>query len=224
MKKMMKRLLAFAVAFILVFSAAGLLPQAAEEVQAASTVRWNLFNGYTVTYKPGSSYSRYSTSLSIVGCSKKSQIKKLKSSKPSICQVEAKDGYIRVIFGKKAGTSTISCVVNGVKLSHKFTVKKYTNPLSSIKLGKTNYTSKYAKVDQYKKAPKVKNQTLSLKAKKGWEIRSVYVNNGSSTSSYRVNKSSFSKKISLTGKYSYVSIGLYNSKTKVLEYLYFTNY
>lgn len=49
-------------------------------------------------------------------------------------KVSAKDGYIRVDYGKKAGKATITCTVKGVKLKTTFTVKKYTNPVSSIKI------------------------------------------------------------------------------------------
>lgn len=218
MKKIMKKSLAFVLAFVLVFSVIGILPAAAENVQAASSVRWNRFNDYVVTYKPGSYSRRSSVPLSIVGCSKKSQIKKLKSSRPSVCKVSAKDGYIRVEYGKKSGSSTITCTVKGVKLSHKFTVKKYTNPLSKFKVGKTNYTSKFAKYNFYT-GKRFKKQTLSLKAKKGWKISDVYLYNGKSTKHYAVNKSSFSKKISLTKKYSSIQVTMYNSKYKLREFL-----
>ncbi len=78
-------------------------------------------------------------------------------------KVSAKDGYIRVDYGKKAGKATITCTVKGVKLKTTFTVKKYTNPVSSIKIGSKNYTSSFAKNTYTYTSKKVSKKTLSVK-------------------------------------------------------------
>lgn len=155
-----------------------------------------------------------------MGCTKASQIKKLKCSNKDM-KVSAKDGYIRVDYGKKAGKATITCTVKGVKLKTTFTVKKYTNPVSSIKIGSKKYTSKFAKNDYIYISKKVSKKALNIKAKKGWTIKSVSVYNGKSKH-YDVNKSSFSKKITLNKKYADLFVVMYQKSTGLTESLMIT--
>lgn len=227
MKKSIKKVLAFAVAVALVFTMGISLPQTTAEVQAATKVYVNPYSVDQVgTYKPASKWNQWTTTISIVGCEKASQIKNLKSSNTSVVKVKACNGYIQVIYGKKAGKVKISCTVKGKKLSTTYTVKKYTNPLSTFKLGSSNFTSKFSKDDEYKQKKAYKNQTLNLKAKSGWKIVRVHVYNGSASKIYTVNKSSFNKKVSLSSSYASLAVTCYNSKTKVSEYitLYKSNY
>lgn len=227
MKKMAKRIMALVAVVAIVFTMGISLPQTAAEVQAATVPRVNPYSVNKVdTYKPGSTRKQWTTTISIVGCEKASQIKNLKSSNPSVVKVKAYNGYIQVTYGKKAGKVKVSCTVKGQKLSTYFTVKKYVNPLSTFKMGKSNLTSKFSKDDAYRQKKAYKNQTLSLKAKSGWTIRTVIVYNASKSKVYKVNKSSFSKKVSLDSSYGYAVATCYNSKTKITEYitLYKSNY
>lgn len=131
-----------------------------------------------------------------------------------------RDGYIRVEFGKKAAKSTITCTVKGVKLKTTFTVKKYTNPCKTFKIGKTNLLSKFNKNDVLRTNKAFKKQKLDIKLKSGWKISSVHVTSGTgSYNNYRVNKSSFSKKITVSNNYGYIYVYCYNEKTKVSECL-----
>lgn len=194
-----------------------------KDVSAATSKKVYFYpsNG-VVTYKPGDQYSSYYTIISIIGCSKKSEIKKLKSTNKDI-RVEAKDGYVKAYFGKKAATTTISCTAKGVKIKTKLTVKKYTNPVKTFKIGSKNYASKYAKNDDYRLNKKVSKKQLSIKANAGWKIRSVYVVNGSTRKSYTwLDKTSFSKKITLSKvNNAYVYVVMYNTKTGAGETLYY---
>ena len=137
-------------------------------------------------------------------------------------KVEAKDGYIKVYFGYKEGKTTITCTVNKVKLKTTLTVKKYSNPLKTFKIGKTNYTSKYKNIDDYRDNKSYKKQKMVIETNKNWVIRSVYVHSGSSTQTYRPNGTKLSKKVTLKKNYDDVYIYLYNSKTKVSECLTYT--
>lgn len=76
---------------------------------------------------------------------------------------------------KKAGVTTIKVTVNGKIYQTKYTVKKYINPVSSIKVGKTNikgasfnktgvYTLKYS---QYAN----KKMNVKINLKKGWKLQ-----------------------------------------------------
>lgn len=220
MKKMAKRIMALVAVVAIVFTMGITLPQTAIEAQAATVPSVNPYSVNKVdTYKPGSARKQWTTTISIVGCEKASQIKNLKSSNPSVAKVKAADRCIRVTYGKKAGKVKVSCTVKGQKLSTYFTVKKYVNPLSTFKMGKSNLTSKFSKDDAYRQKKAYKNQTLSLKAKSGWTIRTVIVYNASKSKVYKVNKSSFSKKVSLDSSYGYAVATCYNSKTKITEYI-----
>lgn len=220
MKSNFKKIIASFLAFVMIISAG--LVSAPQDVKAATKedVYWNPYNSYVSTYSTTDKYTGYYVTLSIVGCTKKSQIKNLKSSNKNI-KVEAKDGYIKVIFRDKAESTKISCKVRGVKLSKTFTVKKYSNPCKSIKLGKTNLTSKYKTYWTYSQKKSFKNQKLNIKMNKNWKITNIYVSNSDGYSRYTVNGTSFNKKISIKGSYSYFDVYCYNKKTKVYECLTF---
>ncbi len=227
MKKLFKRTAAFLLALTLLLTADTLFWSKPVDVSAASNNK-PYINPYSanmvLTYKPGdkTKYSRgYYATIDIVNCDKASQIKKLKSSNKNM-KVEAKDGYIKVYFGYKEGKTTITCTVNKVKLKTTLTVKKYSNPLKTFKIGKTNYTSKYKNIDDYRDNKSYKKQKMVIETNKNWVIRSVYVHSGSSTQAYRPNGTKLSKKVTLKKNYDDVYIYLYNSKTKVSECLTYT--
>ena len=221
MKQLSKKLIAFALAVVMILTAGAVVPQGSVEVQAAnSKVYVNPYSANMIlTYKPGDGYRGYYTTISIMGCDKASQIKNLKSSNKNF-KLKPGNGYIRVDFGKKTAKTTISCTVKGVKLKTTLTIKKYSNPCSSFKLGKTDLTSKFGKTDVFKTNKNYKNQKLTIKMKNGWKITKVYVQKKSgSYTTERMNKSSYSKKISLTNNSGYVYVYCYNEKTKVSECL-----
>lgn len=227
MKKLFKRTAAFLLALTLLLTADTLFWSKPVDVSAASNNK-PYINPYSanmvLTYKPGdkAKYPQgYYATISIMNCSKASQIKKLKSSNKKM-KVEAKDGYIKVYFGYKEGKTTITCTVNKVKLKTTLTVKKYSNPLKTFKIGKTNYTSKYKNIDDYRDNKSYKKQKMVIETNKNWVIRSVYVHSGSSTQTYRPNGTKLSKKVTLKKNYDDVYIYLYNSKTKVSECLTYT--
>ena len=217
MKKLSKKVIAFALAVVMTLTAGAVAPQGNVEVQAASgRVYVNPYSATVVTYKPGKDVNTFTSTISIMGCDKAKEIKKLKSSNKNI-RVAARDGYIRVEFGKKAAKSTITCTVKGVKLKTTFTVKKYTK---TFKIGKTNLLSKFNKNDVLRTNKAFKKQKLDIKLKSGWKISSVHVTSGTgSYNNYRVNKSSFSKKITVSNNYGYIYVYCYNEKTKVSECL-----
>lgn len=222
MKKFAKKVIAFMLVAAMVITAGVFAPT--DEAQAASkSVYINPFSDTVVTYKPGDGISSNWSVISIVGCSKKSEIKNLRSSNKNM-KAEKRDGYVVVYYGDKAQKTTITCTVKGVKLKTTLTVKKYENPAKNFKIGKTNLTSQFKTTNIAKKAGKdYKNQTLSVQLKSGWKIGYVTVrNNGQSKQYNNVNSSKFSKKITLKGTDSYVIVQCINAKTKVTEYLHFS--
>lgn len=219
MKKILKKAVAFLLVLSMIFTVELLAPQRAEEVQAASKVYINPYSAKTVTYKPGNTSQSYFTTISIVGCEKQSEIKKLESSSKYV-KVEPRDGYICAYFTDKACKATITCKVKGVNLKTTLTVKKYTNPCKSIKVGGTNLTSKYNKTTYYYHTKAIKKKQLAITMNKGWKITSVSVYNKGNTTRYSVNNATkFNKKISLTSTSSYVMVHCKNDKTGVTETL-----
>lgn len=109
-----------------------------------------------------------------------SKVKALKSSKKSVATVtQSKDGtngyYIRMNL-KKAGTTTVSFKYKSKTYKTKVIVKKYVNPVSSIKIGNTTLPSSKFKTGtgvslKYSKfANKKVKVTINLKP--GWETDS----------------------------------------------------
>ena len=110
MKKLSKKVIAFALAVVMTLTAGAVAPQGNVEVQAASgRVYVNPYSATVVTYKPGKDVNTFTSTISIMGCNKAKEIKKLKSSNKNI-RVAARDGYIRVEYGKKEAKSTITCL------------------------------------------------------------------------------------------------------------------
>lgn len=219
-KRTWKKVVAFALVFVMAMSAGLLMPQGTDKVQAAEQVYINPFSDKVVTYKPGDNIKEYYTVISIVGCSKKSEIKNLKSSNKNI-KVEPQNGYIECKYGDKAGKTKVTCTVKGVKLSTTLTVKKYTSPLKSFKVGNKDYTAKYKNSDKYYQTKDVKNQKVSIAVKSGWQITGLHIYDGKDTTYSYPRSSRVSRKVTLKGSYAYVSATIKNQKTGVREYIYF---
>lgn len=220
MKKWLKKVLSVLLLSAVLVMSLTFAPQGTAEVQAAVKPYFTIKNP-TVTYKPGDRYLRYYTVLPIAGCSKKSEIKSLKSSNKGV-KVQAGNGYVTAYFGDKALTSTISCKVGGTKISTKLTVRKYSNPFEGFKIGKQNFTGKFNRNNEYRQGKNIERQTLNIRAKKGWMITKVEVYSDGAGKTWRVNKSSFSKKITLSGTYgAAVYVYVKNAKTGISERIIF---
>lgn len=104
------------------------------------------------------------------------------------------------------------------KVKNNIYSQKYTNPCKTFKIGKTNLLSKFNKNDVLRTNKAFKKQKLDIKLKSGWKISSVHVTSGTgSYNNYRVNKSSFSKKITVSNNYGYIYVYCYNEKRRFLN-------
>ena len=217
MKKMTKKLLAALLAFAMVFTLLAVPATSMKDVNAASEeVGINPFSDRVVSIMPGNNYKATGV-ISVTGTTKASQIKNLKSSNKSmkVSAHAAASGYIRVEYSKP-GKTTITFTAKGKKLRTTFTVKKYANPVATLKIGSKNYTSKFNKSKYTYTSKKISKQTLNIKAKKGWTIKNVYVYN-SKGKLYNVNKSKFSKKVTLNKKYGDIMVTMYQKSTGLTE-------
>ena len=180
MKKAMKKIVTLVLAITMVCGGMLFAPQATTTVEAAGKPAFSTYSqNLTATYKPGNYYAQMYATLSINNCRKATSVKNLKSSNTSVARVKVgAGGVINVYYFKKAGTTTISATVNGTKISTKFTVKKYSSPVKSFKVGKTSFASKYKTYDEYTwyHTGKVSGKTFSVAANSGWKISDVYLN------------------------------------------------
>ena len=119
---------------------------------------------------------------------KKTSLKNLKSSNPSVVAVRtdtwkfpeaAGGGYITDIYAvaKKPGTATVSFDAGSDSYKVKVTVKKYQNPVSYIQIGSTKISGSKFKNSrmynlQYSKYAN-KKAKITFKAAKGWKVNST---------------------------------------------------
>lgn len=170
-------------------------------------------------YYIGSTYDSY-------GMNGKTAVKvTAKSDNSRVATVKAKklDGnwYIYATL-KKPGTTNVTVKVNGKSYKTKLIVKKYVNPVSSIKVGKTIikgsrfnkktvYNLKYSKFAN-------KKSTITVRLKKGWKLKwdVEYVKKGWQKNSNIKNGAAL--KID-GGKGFFISFTAQNTKTGQEEYV-----
>ncbi len=236
MKTSLKRILS---ALLVVVLAAGIfVASPPADAEAASSLKYDKKVTVYLARKTGKS-SKYSSDSIKVNTSK--SVESVKSSKKSVVGgllVEPHGSYSLIDFtGKKAGTSTISFKVDSKTYKTKVTVKKYTNPIKTLKVtgvssGK-NIASKVKKTREANVSLKKtkKNAKLTIKTAKNWKITEVYVTDTTTTSAKtKVNKT-YKKGISkkktyklktLNKNHSYfISLTLKNKKNGGVQYIYY---
>lgn len=212
MKKISKKLLCLIMTTALLVTALpATLVSAAEKPSFAKTI----------------SLSTVETSGYVVGnISSTAKITNLKSSKKSVVAVRKeyyKETKQHIIWfePKKPGTSTVSFKVKqGSKtttIKCKVKVHKYSNPISSLKIGSKNVKSSFNdKTYTTLKYSKYKNKSMkvSLKLKDGWK---VYNNKFNYYNGKTLKEIKFGKKVKITKKNSSISFSAYNTKTGLTQ-------
>lgn len=223
LKKLLKKFSSLALTFAVLVTGILFVPQAGSDAEAAASYYLPSSYKNMVFYSAPDDLPATFVTLRVCrkGSTKKpkpSSIQSLASSDSSIARPYInKDGDIRVYFFKKAGTADITFQIGSQKLKSTITVKNYSNPLRSFKVGKKNFTSRFRSATEYNyfHSSVLKNQTVSAKAAKGWKITSMKMQYGSG--SYEINscsKSSFSKKVTFDGDLDYITFTMRNTKTK----------
>lgn len=110
------------------------------------------------------------------------KVVKLKSNNKKVVTVDESilgglHGEKEIYFTpKKVGKTTVTFQVKNGKKVQKFTtkviVKKYSNPIKSFKIGKTQYASKFKRTN-FIEPKKGATGKLSIKLKSGWKIKSI---------------------------------------------------
>ena len=166
MKKTSKKLLSFLLAFgmiIAMFAVTSATGWAADEhVPASATL---------VAYPKPATESLASLSSKVSG---------LKSSNKAV--VTSQTYYTILAVPKKAGTATVSFKCQGKTYKIKVTVKKYVNPVKSVKIGATTVpgsrfkSSSETSLSYAKFAGKKVKTTVTLA--KGWKLDKLYIYSG----------------------------------------------
>lgn len=141
------------------------------------------------------------------------KVRKLRSSDPRVATVSATSFGLCIQYGLHTGSTTISCVVRGVRLSHRFTVR-YTCPVSSFKVDGKNVLSTLKKKNVYVTSKTLTQKNVVIKAKKGWVITHISNTKAHRNASREVkNKTSITTKITTRYPYDGVCVKLRNKKT-----------
>lgn len=104
-----------------------------------------------------------------------SKISNPKSSNKNVATAsikKEKDVWVLTVRLKKTGTTTISYTGPGYTHKIKFTVKKYTTPVQSLKIGKATLTSKYK--NSYQITGSALSGKISVKTKNGWKLNKAW--------------------------------------------------
>ena len=176
MKKTSKKLLSFLLAFgmiIAMFAVTSATGWAADEhVPASATL---------VAYPKPATESLASLSSKVSGL--KSSNKEVVTAKLSKSTYGTSQTYYTILaVPKKAGTATVSFKCQGKTYKIKVTVKKYVNPVKSVKIGATTVSgsrfksSSETSLSYAKFAEKKVKTTVTLA--KGWKLGELYIYSG----------------------------------------------
>lgn len=134
---------------------------------------------------------------------------------------EKKD--ILFIHANRPGKSTVTYTYKGANRKVNINVKKYTRPVSSLKIGKTNYTTKLKKDARIRGAMgRIGGKKVSVKATSGWKISGIYVRyiDYARDTAYKWKK--IKNGALIPKKYNDIEIVMQNKKTGGLLSLYAT--
>ena len=138
-----------------------------------------------------------------------------KSSNTSVVSLVSRKAY--PLYQKNPVSFSYKCGKNIYK--QKVTVKKYVNPLSSLKIGSLNLTSKFNKNANYTLSYnkyKNKNIKLQVNSKNGWYVSGIRkINNpkGSEMGIWVKNGKTFK----ITKRNTFLTVYTYNQKTTQTE-------
>ena len=114
---------------------------------------------------------------------------------------------------KKAGTATLTCVYKEKEYKIKYVVKKYVNPVKTLKIGKKNYAKKFKKSHYLSGCSYPIKGKLNVVAAKNWKLKTMRL-------SYYDKEGGYCEKNVKNGKKIYglsLSLTFKNKKTKAVE-------
>lgn len=204
---MKKRTLAYVAAFVFVLVAMlGGMTRSAFAVTFSKDTEW--------TGTPTGDGITRLKSISFDGVEGDVKITNLKSSNKKVATVSKGSSYLLISYGRKTGSTTISCKVNGVPLKKVFKVK-YTSPVKTFKVNGKNIASKYRKKNILRVNQTLRNKKATITAKSGWVITKVenIKNSKWSTKNYKNGTKSVTVKIKTVMPSDGLRITFLNKKT-----------
>lgn len=211
MKKKFSLFLSLALALVMIL---GVVP-----VQA------HTFSRECTLYSAKDKYSTGDSKNKVFLASYTGAVTEVTTSNPKVATIQTvgdDDGGYLLLILKKAGKTTIHYSYNGYSITEKVTVRKYKNPVSSIKIGKTSISSSKFKTKtsytlKYSKFAK-KKSAVNIKLAKGWRLegQGFTVLPKGATQTYGMVKNGSSIKVK-GGKGYVVSFRAVNQKTQQVE-------
>ncbi len=179
MKSVLKRVVS--ALLIVAIAATTMLLTAPVEVEAAGKMSYD---------KTMTVYLRtpYTTSSTLKIKNPKGSITSAKSTNTNILEITSYTSKRVCFTAKKAGTAKIKFKMKGKTYKCTVTVKKYTNPIKTLKVtgvnSKKNISGKFKKKSEVSLSlPKTKkNAKLVVQAADDWKLKSVYINKNSQSS------------------------------------------
>ena len=204
--------------------ALALLPVAALADSApAGALKISKLKGTVTTYLQGKKGYSYVD----VTC-KKGKLTKVKSSNTKVVDVypwgeDWKDANGFTIVGLKKGKATVTYTYKGKKYKVKVVVKKYSNPVKVLKVGKKNYARKLKKncYIEVKKWSAWKGKKINVTPANGWKIKSIkYISVNSNYTKYSTKKVRNGGKLPKKSGVMEVIINLQNTKNGANQIVY----
>lgn len=198
---MIKKSVSLCLSLVLVLSLCFCLPlnASASSTVGSQSCLTNYFyateNKNIVVYQNNSPYTN--TVVYPAHTAKTFKITNLKSNKGGVW-LRNFGTYFTINSQSFTGTAKITYKFNGKSQTLKYTVKKYTNPCKSFKIGSTEYAKTFNSKTSTYSFRNVKNQKLQIQANSGWVITEIVTsssryNGKSDMKFYKPNKSSFTK-------------------------------
>ena len=141
---------------------------------------------------------------------------KCKSSNESVLKVAYIFSNSIQFTMKGVGTATVTLKYKGKTYKIKYDVKKYVNPVKTLKIGKSNYASEFKKTNySVDNAGKLKGK-LNVVPAKNWTLKSAELGYYTKGLNYKTKTVKNGAKINGV----YLTLTLKNKKTKAVEKLF----
>jgi len=170
MKKVLKQILTVSLIFIMVLSAVPVQARAPECFGGKKTV--TLYTGKTIK---NSAIKHFFTSAELGFFDKSGRkVSSISSSNPSVADVSFDYSFINVI-PKKTGKTVITAKSGNKTRKCNLVVRKYTNPVVSVKIGKSTIAGRHFNTEAYRVIPYSKfankKAKVTFNLKNGWHIK-----------------------------------------------------
>ena len=120
------------------------------------------------------------------------KITKIKYSNPSVLEVSLINKKYLAFKLKSAGSTKVSFMYKGKRLTTKVTVKKWVNPCKEFKIGNKDYAKVFNKSERYylNRQNKTINAKVKITPKKGWKLVKIVAQSADEIKEHKVKNNS----------------------------------